>query len=212
MNNQPLNKLSLARRKAKTIVALLAVICIGAMTIACGNKKDYTPKPRAYLRLDLPQNQYTLYENPDMPFKFEQNTIAVPVVKRSNSNEKWLDLEYIDHKGVVYLTYRKMDRPDDLKTNIDTSMLLLKEQFDYSTGMNEKIYSNPKNNVYATTFLVKGNKVASTYQFYATDSVKHFLRGSLFLNRTPNNDSLAPLLNYLQNDIIHLLETLEWAE
>lgn len=212
MNYQPFNKLSFSTTHLKTLALLLAATCFGILATSCGNKKDYTPKPRAYLRLDLPQNQYIPYKNSELPFRFEQNSIAQPVIKRNNANEKWLDIQYPEYKGVIYLTYRKMQHPDNLKTNIDTSMLLLKEQFDFSSGMHEQQYTNPRNNVYATTFLVKGNKVASTYQFYATDSVRHFLRGSLFLNRTPNNDSLAPLLDYLRNDINHLLETLEWTD
>lgn len=212
MNYQPFNKLSLTKTLSKTLMLIMVATGFGILATSCGNKKGYTPKPRAYLRLDLPESQYNTYENSDIPFRFEQNSIAQPVVKRNKTNEKWIDLQYPDYKGVIYLTYRKMTHPDNLKTNIDTSMLLLKEQFDYSSGMHEQQYSNPRNNVYATTFLIKGNKVASTYQFYATDSARHFLRGSLFLNRTPNNDSLAPLLEYLQNDINHLLETLEWTD
>ena len=52
--------------------------------------------------------------------------------------------------------------------------------------------------------------MASTCQFWLTDSSRHFLRGALYLNHTPNNDSLAPVIDYIQTDIEHLVETLRW--
>ena len=64
--------------------------------------------------------------------------------------------------------------------------------------------------VYGTTYRLRGSRVASTYQFWVTDSVNHFLRGALYLNKVPNNDSLAPVLEYIQADMDHLIETLRW--
>ena len=64
----------------------------------------------------------------------------------------------------------------------------------------------------ATTYQLKGSKVASTYQFWVSDTTSHFLRGALFLDRTPNNDSLAPVLDYLQHDLRHLVESIRWRE
>ncbi len=54
--------------------------------------------------------------------------------------------------------------------------------------------------------------VATHLQFYLTDSVNHFLRGSLYFSHVPNEDSIAPVLNYLREDIVHMINTLEWDE
>ena len=56
---------------------------------------------------------------------------------------------------------------------------------------------------------VKGN-VASPAQFYVTDSVNHFLTGSLYFYAKPNYDSILPAANYLQKDIKRIMETLVW--
>ena len=64
--------------------------------------------------------------------------------------------------------------------------------------------------MHSTVWRLRGRNVASTYQFFATDSLHHFLRGALYINRTPNNDSLAPVLEYIQADLDHLIETLRW--
>jgi hypothetical protein len=43
-----------------------------------------------------------------------------------------------------------------------------------------------------------------------TDSVNHFLRGALYFNVLPNADSLAPVQNYLREDVLRMLKSLEW--
>ena len=55
-----------------------------------------------------------------------------------------------------------------------------------------------------------GGNAASSIQFYATDSTKHFIRGALYFNVAPQPDSLAPVIQYLRKDIVRLLTTLKW--
>jgi gliding motility-associated lipoprotein GldD len=70
----------------------------------------------------------------------------------------------------------------------------------------------PENRVYGVLFVIRGVGVASTYQFYVTDSSKHFVRGALYFNHAPNNDSLAPVIDFLKSDINHLIETFTWRK
>jgi gliding motility-associated lipoprotein GldD len=61
-------------------------------------------------------------------------------------------------------------------------------------------------------FDIRGVNVASMYQFYITDSSKHFIRGALYFDHAPNNDSLAPVIEFLKADIDHLIETFTWRK
>ena len=124
--------------------------------------------------------------------------------------EEWIDLVYPQWDGVVYLTYKRLRNAADLRGQIDTSSRMLEKHYQLASGVEEQFYEDAGNRVYGTVYHLKGNKVATTCQFWATDSVHHYLRGALFLNHTPNNDSLAPVLNYIQEDIEHLMETLRW--
>ena len=63
----------------------------------------------------------------------------------------------------------------------------------------------------ATIFEIKG-AVASPYQFITTDSVKNFLRVALYLDVPIENDSIAPVINYLKDDVNQILNTLTWNE
>ncbi|MCQ2300548.1 MAG: hypothetical protein MJZ81_10545 [Bacteroidales bacterium] len=191
-------------KRLTLIVATLLLLCS-----AC-HRNDYMPKPSTYLRFDFPAKAYQTYDTAALPFTFEGAKEANITVKKNTPTDKWVDILYPNYRGVVFLSYKTLRGPEDLRGQIDTSYELLKMHFDHSSGVDERQFVNPQKKVYASTYLLKGSNVASTYQFWVTDSTHHFLRGSLFLDCTPNNDSLAPVLDYLQQDLKHLLETLTW--
>lgn len=209
-----------------------------ALLAGCGGG-DYSPKPAAYLRIDMPEHTYWLVDTLPMsiegqsmpaitlPFIFEANEgVELNLKKprqvytfkadgsikpdRINFDEVWIDINYPQWDGVVFLTYKHMHGPDDLRGQTDTSMRMLEKHYQFTSGIEEQAYNNPDADVYAMTYRLKGRNVASTYQFWATDRKHHYLRGAVFLNKAPNNDSLAPILEYIQQDMDHLVETLRW--
>ena len=194
------------------VLALMPILGISGLITGCCSNDDYTPKPKAYLRFDFPPKAYSVYDTAALPFSFERANEARCVMKKNQSHDKWLDVLYPTRKGIMFLTYKHLGRPEELAGQIDTSYKFLEQHFNFTSGVDEERFVNPATHVYATTFHLKGSDVASTFQFYATDSLHHFLRGSIYLNQTPNNDSLAPLLEYLQHDAKHLIETLKWRE
>lgn len=201
-----MNSIKLFRRLA---ALLLAVALLGGMG-ACRRGDDYTPKPKAYLRFSFPAHRYERYDTVALPFTFEHAAGSHVVIKKNDPDEKYVDILYPAYRGVVFLTYKPLRSPQALAGQTDTSYQLLKMHFNYTSGVEEDHYVDAAQQVYSTTYHLKGSNVASTYQFWATDSLHHFLRGSLYLDQTPNNDSLAPILEYLQEDLNHLIETLVW--
>jgi hypothetical protein len=70
-------------------------------------------------------------------------------------------------------------------------------------------FHNRENRVYGTLFRVVG-EAASQVQFFLTDSTDHFLVGSLYFYTRPNYDSLMPAAQYVENDLMRLMESFEW--
>jgi gliding motility-associated lipoprotein GldD len=218
----------------KKEIVLIVGLLLACMMVSCHNN-DYTPKPQAYLRIDMPEHNYWLVDtlptfkagdtimyggdtmvildgSPYMmfPFIFEANQCVELAEKDSPKGEVWLDIRYPQWDGVVFLTYKHLAGADDLRGQTDTSIRLMEKHYKFASGIDEQAFESDDHTVHAVRWNIKGRNVASTYQFYATDSVHHFLRGALYINRAPNNDSLAPVINYIQEDIDHLIETLRW--
>lgn len=194
----------------KKLTFFVMAIFVVSLISSCGHRGDETPKPQAYLRIDLPPHSYTLCDTAALPFVFDQSNISVLDWKKSTANDKWFTLSYPKYKGYVFMTYKHIRNLYDLRAQIDTSYQFVEGHFSYSSGIDENKFMDKGNNLYGTTYHLKGQNVASTYQFWLTDSVSHFLRGALYIDCTPNNDSLAPVLEYLQDDINHLIESIRW--
>jgi gliding motility-associated lipoprotein GldD len=53
-------------------------------------------------------------------------------------------------------------------------------------------------------------QVPTQFQFYTTDSSRNFIRGALYFQTATANDSLAPAIKYISQDMLHLINTLKW--
>lgn len=175
-------------------------------------KEDSTPKPRAFLRLDYPEAQY---KNIDLnvPFYFEANNLAsnIKYKKLNASNESYgINLEYPTLKGTIYLTYKAINADSlTLREYLKDAQKFTLEHTIKADEIPVFPYENAVRKVYGIFSEVKGN-VASPAQFYVTDSVKHFLVGSLYFKAKPNFDSILPAANYLQKDMVQIMESLRW--
>jgi len=72
-------------------------------------------------------------------------------------------------------------------------------------------FVNENEKLYASIINIKGD-VTSPYQFYATDSTSHLIIGILNLKSKTKHDSVLPALNYLKNDVYHLIESIKWSK
>jgi len=78
-----------------------------------------------------------------------------------------------------------------------------------ASAINEQQVANKKDKIYGTIYDIEGN-AASNMQFYLTDSTRNFVRGALYFYAVPNKDSLEPVVNFVKQDINHLIQTFRW--
>ena len=184
-------------------------ICLAVLAAACSDGNE-TPKPQAYLRIDMPPHAYSVCDTMALPFTFELSNLAEVQWKKNLPRDKWFTIAYPKYKGYVFMTYKAMNGVRDLRAQIDTSYKFVEGHFSFSSGIDENKFVDREHRLSGTTYHLKGQNVASTYQFWVSDSNRHFIRGALYIDCTPNNDSLAPVLDYLQEDINHLIESIRW--
>lgn len=186
------------------------IITIVLLCLSC--KDNHIPKPKAQLRLEYPDAKY-VEANIDLPFSFQVNDLAsnIEIKKVLASTESYgLNLEYPTLKGTIFLTYKAVENK---KKNLNDFLRDAQNLTQKHTVKADEIpvtpYENPERKVYGAFAEVKGN-VASPAQFYVTDSVNHFLTGSLYFYAKPNYDSILPAAHYLQKDIKHIMESITW--
>lgn len=185
-------------------LTLLFVLCLSCLS--CGDSP--LPKPEAYLRLDYPKAQYKTTKTP-LPFSFDKNHLAQPIdsIKIAGST-RGLDLKYPSLKATIYLTYKAVT-PNNLDSLLRDAQSLTQKHTIKADEIYQQEFLKPENNVYGMLYEVGGD-AASQSQFYVTDSINHFLSGSLYFYAKPNYDSIYPAAEYLKKDIKHLMESLRW--
>ena len=165
-------------------------------------KNNNLPKPNSFLRLEYPTVGYQVVHS-DCPYTFEIAT---------NSNiyfdeNCWAKIEYPQLKATVHLTYKKVS--NNLNIILRDLEKLTFEHTIKADAINAQPYENFDTRVFGKLYNVEGN-VATNLQFSVTDSVNHVLAGALYFYAKPNYDSILPAINYLEKDIKHLVETIEW--
>lgn len=191
------------------IVKKFKLISLVLIFIVVSCRRDYTPKPIGYNRLILPDTSYR--QLPDsLPYTFEYSTHALLLDDSSAISERyWIEIYYPDLKANVHLTYKKIEHSDKLLKELlnDAYTLTAKHQVK-AHAIDETILVTPLGKT-AIVAELEG-EVPSQFQFTMTDSTSNFLRGALYFNTKVQNDSLAPAIDYMKKEIMHLINTLEW--
>jgi gliding motility-associated lipoprotein GldD len=178
-----------------------------------GCREIAVPKPKGYFRISLPAKEYVVFNDSvkraGLPLSFEFPAYGrISALDNNPDKPGWFNIEFPDFKAKIYLTYRdiKGDLPDLIE---QTYTMNVKNHITKADAIDEQIISNKQKRIFGVLYELKGN-TATSIQFYVTDSTRHYLRGSLYFDAVPNADSLAPVIDFFREDVIHLIETLNW--
>lgn len=183
--------------KTKLIFALLACILLFFSCV----EENILPKPKAMLRLEYSRPVGANFETNYYSFNYNKNSSI------KKNKEGSMTLDYPEMNAAIFITYQKID--NNLNGLINNAEKRSYEHASQADGIRPRVYENPSEKVYGTFFEVSGN-AASQAQFYVTDSVQHFVSGSLYFSTKPNYDSIYPAAAYLQQDIAHIMESMRW--
>ncbi len=188
----------------KNLIPVLSVIII----LSYGCENHGTPKPRGYFRITLPEKEYVQLDSA-MPYSLEYPVYSLIQSDPSISAEPyWITLVYPELRAKIHITYKNID--NNLYEILEDNIRLVYSHVVKADAIDDNIFINEDNNVFGMIFKIRGD-AASPVQFFATDSVKHFLRGALYFQSRPNKDSLAPVVSFITDDIIHMMESIRWT-
>jgi len=193
----------------KNKISILFAACIIALiAISCNNNDSYLPKPRGYFRIDLPEKAYTKVDTIER-YSFECPEYAQITFDRYSPNEKnWINIEMPQFKGSIHLTHKNVN--GNLSEYLEDVHTMVTKHLQKANGVRDSLIYNDEHDVYGLFIEMDGKGVATPMQFYLTDSTRNFVRGALYFNFKPDNDSMQPVINFIREDIDHLINTFEW--
>lgn len=193
----------------KSRYLLFGVIAFGLFA-ACNS--SYTPKPTGYFNIPLPKKSYRVFDQAGYPYKFEYPVYAnvqkdSTFFNTTTENPWWINIDFPKLQGRIYLSYKQIG-PNTFAKLLDDAFKLTNKHNVKASAIDDSLI-NTSNGVHGMFFKVSGN-VATAYQFFLTDSTKHFVRGALYFDATPNQDSLRPVNEFVAADMRHLINTFQW--
>jgi gliding motility-associated lipoprotein GldD len=197
--------------------------------ISCNS--TYTSKKKGYFKIDFPKRSYVKFDNPAFPYSFEYPAYAKieqdsSYFDTNSSNPYWINIDFPGFNGKIFISYKiiggssvyKVKTPDGKyrdSTGKNTFQNMVDDSYKLTYKNDIKAYSiedsvmHTPNNVTGVYFRLSGS-VATAQQFFLSDTTHNFLRGALYFDATPNEDSLRPVNNFLQEDMKHIINTLKW--
>jgi len=173
---------------------------------------DYVPKPRGYFQIDFPEHKYRIFDRPGYPYSFEYPVYGEVVqdttfFENKPENPYWINIDFPRFNGKIYISYKQIGLNNFEKLREDAYKLTYKHTYK-ATSIEDSLIYTP-HGVSGVFFTVGGN-AATGKQFFVTDSIKHFLRGALYFDTAPNEDSLSTVSKFLEQDMLHLINTFQW--
>lgn len=188
-------------------------LCLVLLVFISCNTNYTVNKKRGYFKIDFPEKKYRLFDQPGYPYSFEYPVYAT-VVKDSAffedkpENDWWINIDFPQFSGRVFVSYKEIGK-NKFDSLVNDAFIMSYKQHSYKAASIEPKPFRTPNNIDGIYFTLTGN-TATANQFFITDSVRHFLRGALYFDATPNEDSLSVVNDFLKKDLEHLINTLKW--
>jgi len=189
----------------KYLYFFLALLCFSC------SENNFNPKPKGYNRIDLPKPTYKIL-NEAHPYTFEYSSQAVVLKDTFARAEKdWIFVYYPQFKATIEITYKDLKlKPKAFQELVNDSYKMASKHQVKAESIEETVITTPKNYT-ATLFRLTG-QVPSQFQFFVSDSTSNFFRGALYFRTATQNDSLAPVIEYVKKDMLHMVNSLEWKK
>lgn len=180
--------------------------------LSCGDR-TYYPRPRAYPKVVYPERAYQDFQSPSCPFTFAFPTYAGIEFDQQSLNGRpeytcWFDVVYKPFDARLHCSYYPISEKNTLSSLMEDAFVMADKINQRSNYMDEMVVRNPHG---ASGLLMEfTGRAASPMQFFLTDSTTHFLKASLYFNAKVNPDSIAPISDFVKEDVAHLINSLQW--
>jgi gliding motility-associated lipoprotein GldD len=187
---------------------VILCVCVAVVLGACGDSTPQ-PKPYGYFRIDFPEKSYREFQHKQVTFRYPDYATVV-IDPMENHQEDWFDISFPAFNAKIHLSYHPIN--NDFDTLVEDVRALALKHIPKASGIRHTLVQRDSTRVYGLIYDISGVGTASACQFFFSDTTTNFLRGSLYFNITPNNDSLAPIIRFIRQDIDTLAHSLRWTK
>lgn len=205
---------------------------------SCEQEEDFTPKPRAYPRIELPEHsyqplpeqypfraqfpqgipaksllsQFTRELPASYPYSFEYSVHAEIKPDTSFQREPyWIEIIYPRLNASIHVTIKFVgNNPERFEDYINDAHLLVTKHGTRLQGIDDIITQTDQG--YGVKLYELEGDVPTVFQYAITDTTHNYFRAALYVPYANKNDSISPILDYVRTDMMHMLETFRFRD
>lgn len=185
------------------------IICLLFLVLmsGCAKKQVATPKPKGYFRIEMPRHNYRPFDTSALPFTFSYADIA-QCEFHNQDTVQWLLVKYPRQKARIELSYQRI--LGNAEALILQDKQFVEMHFVKADNVENSDIFDSVSNMYGIFTDIEGRDVACPLHFWVSDMKRNYVRGTLYFEFAPNNDSVQPVIDYIREDALKMIETFEW--
>jgi len=174
--------------------------------VACKSEPP-PPRPRAYPRIEFPDRSTVQYDTSDCPFTFRYPGYAAISEKKEAC---WFDLYMSGFEARLHCSYVPVTKEKEFTDLVRDAFLIAGKINERANYMTESRVQNAHG--VGGLILDWTGPAASPIHFYLSDTTTHFFKAALYFDSKVQPDSLAPIVEFIKQDIDSLIATFEWRD
>jgi gliding motility-associated lipoprotein GldD len=187
------------------LMVWVGVVMVVIGMVGCSRPAEPFPRPKGWPRIDLPEHAYQKFENAACPFTFEFPKMGV--VEKQKADSCWMDLFFEQFECRWHITYRYV--PGSGKTVMDHYEEYRKLVFKHIQKVSQ-IKETPLKGPHGSGIMYElFGTVGVPAQVLYTDSTR-LVMASFYFDTAVRNDSLAPVIDFMKEDMVHMAESIVW--
>jgi gliding motility-associated lipoprotein GldD len=189
------------------LLCLIAIFFFGACEEAT------SPKPQGYPRIYFPDKNYERWDSSECMYSFD-----IPVYTKMINDKKythdipcWYNLFFAPFNANLHISYHEFKNKNQYDSLFEDTRKLVYKHTIRADDIEEIEINSSDGNLEGILYHLKGN-TATNLSFFLTDMESNYFRGALYFNEKTTPDSIAPVFQFIKEDVIHLITTFKWEK
>lgn len=181
------------------------------MAMLYGCEEDITPRPTGYPRVYFPAKEYLEYQNPLCPY-----VLQIPVYSEMLQDEKytegrpcWYNLSFKPFDATLHISYHTYESANEYDSLYEDTRKMVYKHIVRADDIEEIDIESQSELLDGVIYQLKGN-TATQFNFFITDRDSRYFRGALYFNSKTNPDSIAPVYQFIREDLLHMIHHFKW--
>ena len=162
------------RRLIYIVVGLTIVLYV----FSCNSEEYYIPKPKAKIKIELPSQVTFVFEDDIIRFSYSNSAVL-------EKDDNVYKIKYDSYNSDIVFSVKEIIDLDLDVYNFENKITVHEKQ---GADINVNIIEDSESEMYGVLCYLEGNKIATSSQFFITDSTNYFVSGGLEFNTSINSE------------------------